>query len=165
MENRIGFFVSGQPAESSSDSTDEDGNVERVIQFICNYADEFGIQQPATPRGRDDTAPIYLHSGATKMNIHKLYKASSPFSQFGDDVCATCEELRKKIMDSVSEEDKLASTAEIHSHIVIGQKKETSTTCTDIDDDDNDGGKDDDDGNNGDVDDDEDDDHEVNDYW
>lgn len=140
-------------------------DVERVVQFICNYAEEFGIPQPAAPRGRDDTAPIYLHSGTTKINIHTLYKAScqeagvrfvlkSSFQSIWsaciphikvasprDDVCATCEKLRKKIMDAVSEEDKLASTGEMHCHIVLAQKerdlynslikkaKETSHLC------------------------------------
>ncbi|KAH3790469.1 hypothetical protein DPMN_168671 [Dreissena polymorpha] len=51
-------------------------DVERVVQFICNYAEEYGIPQPAAPSGGDDTEPIYLHSGTTKMNIYKLYKAS-----------------------------------------------------------------------------------------
>ncbi|KAH3736485.1 hypothetical protein DPMN_043054 [Dreissena polymorpha] len=96
-------------------------DVERVVQFICNYAEEFGIPQPAAPRGRDDTAPIYLHSGTTKMNIHKLYKASCQeagvrfverisvqsiwsaciphikVASHRDDVCATYEKLRKQI--------------------------------------------------------------------
>lgn len=31
-----------------------------AVQFIDNYAEEFEISQPAAPRGRDDTAPIYL---------------------------------------------------------------------------------------------------------
>ncbi|KAH3869855.1 hypothetical protein DPMN_033026 [Dreissena polymorpha] len=99
------------------------------------------------------------------MNIHKLYKAScqeagvrfvekSSFQSIWnaciphikvasprDDVCATCEKLRKKNIDSVSEEDKLASTEEMRSHIVLAQKerdlynslikkaKETSHLC------------------------------------
>ncbi|KAH3702265.1 hypothetical protein DPMN_077276 [Dreissena polymorpha] len=46
--------------------------VERMVHFICKYAEEFGIPQPAASRGSDDTAPIYLHSGTTKMNIDKL---------------------------------------------------------------------------------------------
>ncbi|KAH3712754.1 hypothetical protein DPMN_072510 [Dreissena polymorpha] len=96
-------------------------DVERVVQFICNYAEEFGIPQPAAPRGRDDTTPIYLHSGTTKMNIYKLYKASCQeagvrfvekstsrsiwsaciphikVASTRDDVCATCEKLQRKI--------------------------------------------------------------------
>ncbi|KAH3844823.1 hypothetical protein DPMN_087086 [Dreissena polymorpha] len=43
-------------------------DVERVAQFICNYAEEFGIPQPAAPRWRDDTAPIQRY----KENEHSL---------------------------------------------------------------------------------------------
>ena len=51
-------------------------DVKRVVLFISNYAEEYGIPQPSAPRGRDDSAPTFLHSSVTKINIHKLYRES-----------------------------------------------------------------------------------------
>ena len=71
------------------------------------------------------------------MCLHPTYKGLS----LRDDVCTTCEKLRKENIDSVTEEDKLASTEEMHSYIVLAQKerdlynslikkaKETSHLC------------------------------------
>ena len=39
-------------------------DVKRVVLFISNYAEEYGIPQPAAPRGRDDTAPTSLYTVA-----------------------------------------------------------------------------------------------------
>lgn len=109
-------------------------DIKTVVQFIENFADEFVMPQPAAPRGRDNTAPIYLTSDTTKSSVHEKYTASCTegniravkYSTFNniwrsclshikiasprDDVCATCERMRKCIMDSVSEQEKLNST-------------------------------------------------------
>ena len=94
-------------------------DVQRVVTFINNYADEFGMPQPAAPRARDNIPPIYLTCQTTKLQVHSEYvrsctgagdrsvkttafyaiwksccahiKIASP----RDDVCATCERLRK----------------------------------------------------------------------
>uniref|UniRef100_A0A8W8JM56 Uncharacterized protein n=1 Tax=Magallana gigas TaxID=29159 RepID=A0A8W8JM56_MAGGI len=49
-----------------------------VVQFISSYADDFGLQQPAAPRGRDDTPPIYIPSDTTKKDVHDKYVESCP---------------------------------------------------------------------------------------
>ena len=111
-------------------------DTKRVVQFISNYGDEHGLPQPAAPRGRDDVPPVYLSSEMTKKRLHDLYVNSCTtdghasryvkYSTFcniwnhclphvkiakpKDDVCATCEKLRKKIIDSVTEEEKLETT-------------------------------------------------------
>ena len=124
-------------------------DIRRIVQLISNYADEFGIQQPAAPRGRDNTAPVYLPSDATKVILHQTYvdscAASDPpcravkYSTFNniwrhslahiriatprDDVCATCEKLRKKVQDSVTEEEKLESANCLKEHVLTAQKE------------------------------------------
>ena len=108
--------------------------------FISNYAEEYGIPQPAAPRGRDDTAPTVLHSSITKLHIHKLYRESCEEAAVRnagkntflaiwkkclphvrnatprDDVCHSCEKLRKRVMDSISEEEKLQSADALRDH-------------------------------------------------
>lgn len=44
-----------------------------VVQFISSFADDFGLPQPAAPRGRDDVPPIYIPSDKTKKMIHEKY--------------------------------------------------------------------------------------------
>ena len=118
-----------------------------AVQFIANYADEFGLPQPAAPRGRDDTPPIYLPSSKTKMDVHDTYSRSCeeasvrvislstfrklwinclPYIKIAtprDDVCATCEKVRKEIMGAVTEESKLEAAAKMTEHVVIAQQE------------------------------------------
>ncbi|KAH3690838.1 hypothetical protein DPMN_190616 [Dreissena polymorpha] len=63
------------------------------------------IPQPAAPRGRDNKAPIYIHSAVQRL------------------VASSRDDLQNKIIDSVSEEDKLASTEEMHSLIDLAQNE------------------------------------------
>ena len=44
-----------------------------VVQFISSFADDFGLPQPAVPRGSDDVPPIYIPSDKTKKMIHEKY--------------------------------------------------------------------------------------------
>ena len=126
-------------------------DIQRVVQFVANYADEFSIPQPAAPRSRDNTAPVYLSSDTTKAKLHQTYvdscAESDPphrvvkYSTFNniwrhslphikiatprDDVCATCEKLRKKVQDSVTEEEKLQSANNLREHVLTAQNEET----------------------------------------
>ncbi|XP_078328084.1 uncharacterized protein LOC144623518 [Crassostrea virginica] len=118
-------------------------DIRLVVQFISNFADEFGLPQPAALRGRDDVPPIYIPSDMTTKDIHGKYIESCPndrhvhYSTFcniwnqclphiriakpRDDVCATCEKLRKCILDAVSEEDKLEAALKVQDHITHAQ--------------------------------------------
>ena len=58
-----------------------------TVQFIDNYAEEFGIPQPAAPRCRDDTAPIYLTASTTAREIHETYVMGT-FFELGKDKAA-----------------------------------------------------------------------------
>ena len=49
-------------------------NVQHVVNFLRNTADEFGYPQPAAPRGTDDIPPIYLPSSMTKISIYNSFK-------------------------------------------------------------------------------------------
>ena len=105
--------------------------IENAVKFIRNYADEFGIPQPAAPSGSDGIPPIYLPASDTKRAIHNKYYEScaecnirplkiSSFedawlkcvphiriSSPRDDVCQKCERLRKEIADARTEDEKL----------------------------------------------------------
>ena len=97
--------------------------------------------------GRPDTAPIYLHSSMTKLYIHSLYRESCvvdnvrfvkkscfctvwntclPHIRIAtprDDVCATCEKLRKQVSDAISEEDKIERSQQLTSHVIGAQRE------------------------------------------
>lgn len=122
-------------------------DVKRAVHFIVNYADEFGMPQPAAPRGRDNIPPIYLTCQTTKMKLHTDYVRSCTESSHRyvkrsafyaiwktvlshikiasprEDVCATCEKLRKAQMDSITEADKLENSQKMHTHISTAQKE------------------------------------------
>ncbi|MES9881925.1 MAG: hypothetical protein ABW185_13685 [Sedimenticola sp.] len=131
-------------------------DVKNVVQYITNYAEEFGMPQPAAPRGRDNTPPIYLTSQTTKKEIHEKYLIgcaesendcrevkSSTFNNIWrqclphikiatprDDVCAVCEKIRKEIMDAVTEDEKLSATNKMKDHIVCAQsERDTYNRC------------------------------------
>ena len=42
-----------------------------------------------------------------------------------DDVCATCEKLRKQVADAVSEEDKIERSQQLSSHVIGAQRERT----------------------------------------
>ena len=119
--------------------------IKYCVDFLVNYSDQFGLPQPAAPRGRDGIAPVFLPASLSKDKLHKEYlqacqansirplritsfkqtwtqcvphiKIASP----RDDVCQKCEQIRKKITDSVSEEDKMRTTTELQEHIQKAQ--------------------------------------------
>lgn len=118
-----------------------------AVQYVVNHAEEFGLPQPAAPRGRDDTPPIYLPSDTTKKAVHQMYVRSCeeacvravglstlkkiwlnclPHIKIAtpkDDVCGTCEKIRKEIVDSVTEESKLEAANKMRDHVLLAQKE------------------------------------------
>ena len=127
-------------------------DIKSAVRFISNFADEFGLPQPAAPRGRDDIPPIYIPSDMTKKSVHEKYVANCPtdrhvkYSTFcniwnqclphvriakpRDDVCAICEKLRKCIMDAVTEDEKLEATRRMQEHIRhVQAERETYNDC------------------------------------
>ena len=119
-------------------------DIRAAVQFILNYADINGLPQPAAPRGTDNTPPVYLHCQNTKKSVHKDYRDSLAdnarvikyttwtkvwrncvphicIATPRDDVCATCEKLRKRVMDARDEEEKLSATTELRDHILAAQ--------------------------------------------
>lgn len=121
--------------------------IENAVNFIKNYADEFGIPQPEAPRGSDGIPPIYLPASDTKKAIHQRYLQSCDESHIRalkissfedvwlkcvphiristprDDVCQKCERLRKKIVDARTEEEKLSAVREFQNHIEAAKKE------------------------------------------
>lgn len=114
--------------------------IENAVNFIKNYAEEFGIPQPEAPRGSDGIPPIYLPASDTKKAIHQRYLQSCDESHIRalgissfedvrfkcvphiristprDDVCQKYERLRKKIVDARTEEEKLPTKRVSRSH-------------------------------------------------
>ena len=121
--------------------------IKYCVTYIVNYANEYGLPQPAAPRGRDGDPPIYLPAVCTKKDIHADYvkvcqqqtvravgrstfksiwnqcvphiKISSP----KDDVCQKCETFRKSIIDAVSENEKLNASETLKAHIEHSQRE------------------------------------------
>ncbi|XP_076116844.1 uncharacterized protein LOC143084316 [Mytilus galloprovincialis] len=116
-------------------------DTKRVVDFVVGFANEFGLPQPAAPRGRDDKAPVYLSSSETLLNLHFKYKSACETEEVSsvgkssfrdiwlkccphikicgpkDDVCFKCENFKQFIMDSTSEEDKLKYSSELQQHV------------------------------------------------
>jgi hypothetical protein len=127
-------------------------DVLRVVHFIKNYADEYGIPQPAAPRGIDNIPCTYLPSNTTKINMHKEYTRASahervisltsfkdiwrsclPHIRIGkprEDVCATCEKHRQTIVDAVTEEEKLECLKAMETHVNLARTVCISMFCS-----------------------------------
>ena len=121
-------------------------DVMRVVNFVRNVADTRGLPQPAAPRGIDNVPIVFLPSGTTKEGIFKDYAASCqeagvrdlrltsfkdiwrtclPHIRIGSprhDVCATCEKMRRTIMDARAEQEKLDATESFRDHILIARE-------------------------------------------
>lgn len=120
-----------------------------AVRFIRNYAEIYGIPQPAARRGRADNPPIYLPASQNYTIVHSKYVeaslANDPQVKFlkyksftsvwkrclpdivfmtpRSDVCATCEQFRIDIRDVISEEDKVKLSTEFAAHIQIAQEE------------------------------------------
>ena len=117
----------------------------KCVQFMLNYADVYGLPQPAAPRGRAEHPPVYLPVSTTQAALHKNYMESCTATDSrklgltsfvniwkqccphiriatpATDVCKTCEILRKEISDAVSETDKLDITSRLKDHVEHAQ--------------------------------------------
>ncbi len=106
LENRVDHYKQNGPLPRKHGNVGKKpsqaviyDDVKRVVEFLQNYADTYGIPQPAAPRESDNTPRIYLDSGKTKLNIHKEYIESCRedlYSEllsvkFGKAVCVTLE--------------------------------------------------------------------------
>ena len=47
--------------------------IEGVVQFIKLYTEVRGMPQPAAPRGRSDTPPVYLPASQNFKTVHAQY--------------------------------------------------------------------------------------------
>ena len=121
----------------------QDDDVRYCVDFLVSYADLHGMRMTAGPRGRDEKAPVYLPAGLTKQVMHTKYleacvvsgRRSMQLTSFKalwnqyaphikissqkDDVCHRCETIRKKIVDSVTEQAKLEASRELQTHIKV----------------------------------------------
>ena len=119
-----------------------------AVRFICNYAEIFGIPQPAARSGRADNPPIYLPAMQNFKIVHSKYveacQTKDPHMRFlkyksfvsmwkqclpdivfmtpRSDVCATCEQFRM-IRDAVHEEEKVKLTTDFTSHVEMAQQE------------------------------------------
>ena len=127
-----------------------------MVKFITTYATETGLPMPAAPHGRDSQTPIYLPASDSKLVVFNRYVDAcnhcSPACQsvgltlfksiwnsclphirlmeLRSDVCHKCDNYRKLIMDSVTEEDKLAHTKAYNSHVRKARlKREFYNVC------------------------------------
>ena len=121
--------------------------VRHVVVFIQNYATSFGIPHPAPLHGRDDMPPVFLPASGTYKSVHKEYLTSCtavnirsakltlfskiwhqclPHIKFMSpraDVCDACEKCRRRIVEAVGEEEKLAASAALSTHVLHAQKE------------------------------------------
>jgi len=131
-------------------------DAQRVVTFVLNKAEEIGIPYPAAPRCKDNIPTVYLPSSTTKLQIHALYTALCneqhvrlvKLSAFKDiwatcvphikiakpreDVCATCERMRRDISAAVTEEEKRGALEAMTTHINDAQKVKCFLYVTDI---------------------------------
>ena len=120
-----------------------DEAVVNVAQFIKNYADQAGIPYPAPPplHSKKGVPPIFLPAGKTVTSIYKRYVESTSEAGTGavgyhsfrsiwlkclphiriltpcTDVCDLCEVLRRKVVEAVTEADKLQACQSLANHI------------------------------------------------
>ncbi|KAH3715223.1 hypothetical protein DPMN_057929 [Dreissena polymorpha] len=105
-----------------------------------NCAEREGIPLPAAPRGRDNIPPIYLPASTTKLDLFMDYQQNCasnrrivkltalksiwsscvPHIRIAspqNNVCAICENLRKRVVDTMEEDEKLEATDAYGDHI------------------------------------------------
>ena len=112
-----------------------------VVRFLKRYAEKYGLPQPAAPRARPETPPIYLPCGTTKTGLHKVYQDSAisddvqfvrltTFSNIWkdtcpdirimsrrEDCCAKCEQMRDAVIKARSEEEKQVALSVFQEHM------------------------------------------------
>lgn len=113
--------------------------IEHVVAFIKNTASVHGLPQPAAPRGRARTAPIYMPATHRKKRVFQDYLDSAgeefrvsyrTFCRLWShhasdvivmkprtDVCAICEKLREKIKSARNEEEFIVASDALMHHL------------------------------------------------
>ena len=128
--------------------------VEFIASFISNYAELYGLPQPAAGRGRAETPPIYLPARDGYNLVHKKYVEACasrsiraakyhafvgiwhkilPHIKFMSprtDVCHYCESYRVAIKEAILETDKIRLAERFKDHVTSAQKeREFYLTC------------------------------------
>ena len=109
------------------------------------HTEVHGMPQPAAPRSRADIPPTYLPASQNFKTVHSQYVAACTisgsthvgYSVFKSvwhqcmshvrfmtprtDVCVVCEDMRLRVQSALTEEEKLACTAEFRVHIENAQ--------------------------------------------
>ncbi|XP_033764064.1 uncharacterized protein LOC117345170 [Pecten maximus] len=123
-------------------------DAQQVVKFITRFADQFGLPQPAAPRGRDDIPPVYLPGKESYKTVHQQYAEAYgskddnrvlsettfrriwhrvvhhvKFMTPRTDVCHKCEQFRDLIQQSRTEEEKLSATEAFSDHIKSAQRE------------------------------------------
>ena len=112
--------------------------VRMVVSYIRSYAGVHGIPQPAAPRGRAKTPPIYLPASCSKKAIFlSLQEAEGAprisYEKFRllwkshcsdvivqkphSDVCAVCDKLRERVRLAKTEEATEDATEKLKNHL------------------------------------------------
>jgi len=115
--------------------------VENVVAFIKNTASIFGLPQPAAPRGRAQTPPVYLPATHRKRQVYTEYmeavgedsESAVPYTTFcrlwrvhakdvivmkpRTDVCAICERHRESIKRARNEEEFATASRALAMHL------------------------------------------------
>lgn len=118
---------------------------EHIADFILNYAEIYGLPQPAAGRGRAESAPIYLPASEGYNTVHQKYVEACnaagqqpakyhaflgiwhkilPHIKFmtpRTDVCHYCENFRVLIKNAVEESEKLRWSTEFKQHVKNAQ--------------------------------------------
>ncbi|KAH3834471.1 hypothetical protein DPMN_107798 [Dreissena polymorpha] len=104
-------------------------DVQRVAAYLLNCAQQEEIHLPAAPRRANNIPPIYLPASTTKLDLFQDYQQNCasdirsvkltafksiwsscvPHIRIAsprDDVCAICENLRKRLVDAIEEDDR-----------------------------------------------------------
>ena len=118
--------------------------IDRVEQFVKNYAMVYGLPMPAAPRGRAQVAPTYLPSSCTYQSVwaeyRKVQQANEDLATYRSflriwhkrlphiqimspraDVCAKCEQLRDQLRNASSETAKLEKASALKKHVELAQ--------------------------------------------
>ena len=121
--------------------------VQNAVEFIKNYANVFGLPQPAAPHGRANQAPTYLPASQNHKLVHGKYQNAcmqegKTFMQYRTflntwhqciphivfmtprtDVCHYCEDYRTAIQGAVTDSAKTTLVTQFGKHLEEAQKE------------------------------------------
>ena len=119
------------------------------VYFIRNYAEVYGIPQPAARSGRAKNPPIYLPASQNYTIVHSKYVEAcqeiDPHGRFlkyksfvnvwkkclpdiifmtpWSDVCFRCETFRAKLRTAIGDEEKVRLNADFTLHVQMAQQE------------------------------------------